>query len=120
MSKFLKLLEMNEPTDDFKDPDDAVVDSIKKLCDTLKIPHEDTPRGLLILNQHDESSQEEEQEDPAKAASALGALLSVPDQKEGIIFKSQSAQKINNAKRKIADGISQWADNWLAKLQKTK
>lgn len=109
---------MNEPTDGFKDPDDAVVESIKKLCDTLKIPHEKTSRGLLILNQHDDAAHEEEAEDPTKAASALGALLSVPDQKEGIIFKSQSAQKINNAKRKIADGISAWADKWIGSLNR--
>lgn len=109
---------MNEPTDGFKDPDDAVVESIKKLCDTLKIPHEDTPRGLLILNQHDVNAHEEEAEDPTKAASALGALLSVPDQKEGVIFKSQTAQKINNAKRKIADGISAWADKWVSTLNR--
>lgn len=115
MSKFLKLLEMNQPTDNVKDPDDAVVDSIKKLCNTLKIPHEDTSRGLLILNQRDEDTQEEEQEDPAKMAGALGALLSVPDQKG--IFKSESAKKINAAKTKIANGISMWADNWLASFK---
>lgn len=118
MSKFLKLLEMNEPTDEFNDPDDAVINSIKKLCDTLKIPHENTSRGLLILNQRDDNAHEEEAEDPTKAISALGALLSVPDQKEGVFFKSQTAQKINNAKRKIADGISAWADKWVSNLNR--
>jgi len=122
MSKFLNLLEMNKPTDGFKDPNDAVVNSIKKLCDALKIPYEVAADGLLILNKHDRKANEEEAEDfsadsAAKTTSALGALLSIPDQNTGFLGRNKTAKKINDAKQKIADGISSWADKWISSLR---
>lgn len=113
---------MNNPTDGFKDPNDTVVNSIKKLCDALKIPYEVAADGLLILNKRDRKANEEEAEDftadgAARTTSALGALLSIPDQKTGIFGQNKSAKKINDAKQKIADGISTWADKWIYSLR---
>lgn len=116
MSKFLQIVENNNPNQE-KDPDDKVVDSIRKLCTSLNIPYVEHSRGLLILNKHDENHSEEEAEDPAKMAGALGALMNVPDQKG--IFKSSSSKKINDAKTKIANGISVWADKWLRQLNQS-
>jgi ribose 5-phosphate isomerase len=110
MSKFLKLLEQHEPTDEVhQDPNDALIMAIEKLCSALKIPCEKTDNGLMIKNLPDE-----EAEDPTKMASALTAVMSIPDQKG--IFKSAAAKQINVAKENIARGISNWAGKWVASL----
>lgn len=110
MSKFLKLLEQSEPTDEVhQDPNDALITAIEKLCTALKIPCEKTGDGLIIKNLPDE-----EAEDPTKMTSALTAIMSVPDQKG--IFKSAAAKQINVAKENIARGISTWAGKWIASL----
>jgi len=110
MSKFLKLLEQNVPTDEVhQDPNDMLITAIEKLCSALKIPCEKTDDGLIIKNLPDE-----EAEDPTKMASALTAVMSIPDQKG--IFKSAAATQINKAKENLARGLTAWSGKWLNSL----
>ena len=118
MSKFLKLVESNDPNSD-GDPNDKIIEAIKKLCDTLDIPCMQSSNGLIIKNKPDNTG-EEEAEDPAKMATGLSALLSTPTQKEGGILgmgKDPTAVKINQAKQKVADAIGQMATKWVSKFQ---
>ena len=119
MSKFLNLVESNDPKSE-GDPNDKVIEAIKKLCDTLNIPCMQSSGGLMIKNKPDATNKEEEAEDPYKMATGLSALLSTPTQKEGGIFgmgKDPTAVKINQAKQKVADAIGQMATKWVARFQ---
>lgn len=103
MSKFLKLLEQSEPTDEVHhNPDEAFFVAIEKLCSALKIPCEHTEQGLIIKRIPDEDQE----------ASASAFLAAVPGDQA-------TTDKLKSTKKRVADTVINWANKLVSNISKS-
>jgi hypothetical protein len=106
MSKFIKILENNDPG--MQDNDDIkLLNSLHQVCEGLGYNCNLDGTTLTI------SLPEEEQETNADMINTISAIASLPDQGMGKQMMSSTARKLQMAKRKMADGAEKIAEKFL-------